>query len=299
MVRTLMAGFVVAGFLCWGRADYGFVFFRGDGEDHGVFLARSADGYHWTEQADGPILKGAVGGGLTRDPSALRGADGFYHMVWTTAWNTNGFGLAHSPDLRTWSRQEFVPVMADFADVKNVWAPELFYDKATEQYVVIWASTVGEADRGNRQWCATTRDFTSWSKARVLFDSGFDVIDAFPLRLGDRPLPVVKDERQDRKCLFVVNLKGPGMLSKCERLDEPFTRMSEGWVEGPTALALPDGTWVIYFDEYRSRRYGAVTTRDFKTFALCRDFSLPKGIRHGTAFPLLRGIGPTPECSRR
>ena len=279
-------------------AEYGFVFFRGNGED-GVYLARSQDGYHWAERSGETILKGIVGGGLTRDPSVLYGQDGLYHMVWTTDWNTNGFGLAHSHDLQTWSRQEFVPVMDTIPDVANVWAPEIFFDKATCRYVVIWASTVGEpareGKRDHRQWCATTKDFKSWSEPKEFFNPGFNVIDAFPLLLKDCPLFVVKDERLGRKCLFVAHLSGSSVLSPCERIDEPFTRTEDGWAEGPTALALADGTWVVYFDEYRKRQYGAVTTRDFMTFTRCHDIVLPKGIRHGTTFSIASQSGANRE----
>jgi len=117
-----------------------------------------------------------------------------------------------------------------------------------------------------------------------MLDPGFNVIDAFPVRHKGRPLLIVKDEREDRKCLFVVRFDGESVLGPCAGISEPFTRTAEAWAEGPTALELPSGVWVIYFDQYVKGNYGAVTTRDFKTFTPCRDFALPGGIRHGTTF---------------
>ena len=62
---------------------------------------------------------------------------------------------------------------------------------------------------------------------------------------------------------------------------ETFT---EQYTEGPTVLKLGD-EWIIYFDRYRTNRYGAVRTRDFKTFTDITDkVSFPKNQRHGTVF---------------
>jgi len=75
---------------------FGFTFFRNNGEA-GVYLAVSDDGRTWREVNGGqPILVPAVGGKLTRDPSVCVGPDKRYHMVWTTSWKDNGFGIAHS-----------------------------------------------------------------------------------------------------------------------------------------------------------------------------------------------------------
>lgn len=62
---------------------------------------------------------------------------------------------------------------------------------------------------------------------------------------------------------------------------DPFTDMFN---EGPTVLRRGD-EWIIYYDMYEKHRYGAVKTRDFKTFTDIADkLSFPKDHRHGTVF---------------
>lgn len=60
----------------------------------------------------------------------------------------------------------------------------------------------------------------------------------------------------------------------------PFTR---AWVEGPTALRVGE-KYVVYFDCYRDKHYGAVQSGDLVHWEDVTDrLSLPAGVRHGTA----------------
>jgi hypothetical protein len=105
------------------------------------------------------------------------------------------------------------------------------------------------------------------------------VIDATILPALGRYYLIVKDETitPPKKHLRIASsdkLDGPW-----ENLSPPFTR---DWVEGPTAIQLGDD-FVVYFDVYREHHYGAVRSRDFKTWEDITDkISLPKGLRHGT-----------------
>ncbi len=121
-----------------------FSFFRNNGED-GLHLATSTNGLQWTELAapGGSFLEPKVGGKLMRDPCLRLGPDGTFHLVWTTSWGKpTVIGLAHSRDLVHWSEQQAVPVMEQEPAAQNAWAPELFYDDATGQWLIFWASTV-------------------------------------------------------------------------------------------------------------------------------------------------------------
>jgi beta-xylosidase len=100
-------------------------------------------GLKWTSLKDDlSFLPPQVGGKLMRDPSICLGPDGMFHMVWTTGWWDRGIGLAHSKDLIHWSEQQFIEVMKHEPTAKNCWAPEIFYDEATETYLIFWATTI-------------------------------------------------------------------------------------------------------------------------------------------------------------
>ena len=131
-----------------------FSYFTRNGED-GAHLAYSRDGITWLPLNGGrsvitPAINGAGRGwqewnttaALMRDPSILRGPDGTFHLVWTVAWTDHAIGVAHSRDLIHWSEQTRVPVMAHEPDALNTWAPDLFYDDATSQFVIVWATSI-------------------------------------------------------------------------------------------------------------------------------------------------------------
>jgi hypothetical protein len=179
-------------------ATYLFTSFRGNGD--GLHLAWSNDALHWQE-IPGVQLRSKIGGGLMRDPHLLRGPDGVYRLVWTTGWNDHGIGYASSKDLREWSEPRNIPVMESTAGTRNCWAPETFYDAKNEQYVITWSSDVegrfpdtASADRlNNRTYYVTTKDFTTFSDAKLLLDTGFDHIDATMIEQDGRYLVVFKE----------------------------------------------------------------------------------------------------------
>ena len=277
-------------------ATYVFSYFTGNGED-GLHFAASQDGRVWTPVSNGrSFLKPAVGSRLMRDPSIARGRDGIFHMVWTTGWEDKGIGVAHSRDLLDWSEQEFVPVMAHEADAQNCWAPEIFFDARRERFLIYWATSIpgrfpgtdpkGEklsrGDRMNhRMYYVETTDFKTYSPARLLYDGGFSVIDAFIVKASeDRYVIVVKDETirpTPKKHLRVAEAKQP---------EGPYgpasAPISVDWVEGPSVLKIGD-EWIVYYDEYTRKRYGAIRSRDLVKWEGV-DVTFPAGARHGTAF---------------
>lgn len=276
--------------------------FIGNGED-GLHFARSDDGNTWRPVAAGRSwLAPTIATRLMRDPSIAQGPDGVYHLVWTTGWWDHGFGVAHSRDLVTWSAQTNVPVLTDVKGVRNVWAPEIFHDAATDRFLIVWASTIdgrfpetalsGDERPGgrlnHRLYATTTTDFVSYTPARLFYDGGFNVIDGVVVRDGTRYVLVLKDEtklpepRKHLRVAFADRAEGPyGPASP------PF---SPDWVEGPTVIRLGDA-WRIYYDEYTRDRFGAMETRDFRQFSPAPSpMRFPDGMRHGTAFPVPRAL---------
>jgi len=254
----------------------------------------SDDGYHWTN-VPGTFLEANVGETKQfRDPSLLRGPDGTYQLVWTAGWHDpKGFGHASSKDLIHWSEQQFVPAMTNEPTTVNVWAPELFYDDKGRQFIITWASTIPgrfpdmlESHTNNhRLYFTTTRDFKTFAPSKLFLDPGFSVIDPFILKDGGRYVLLCKDNSRPNLNLRVAFSDSP--LGPWNHMSEPITRK---YTEGPSALKIGQD-WVIYFDPYREKTYGAVRTRDFKTFTdLSKEISFPEGHKHGTALVVPRAI---------
>jgi hypothetical protein len=272
---------------------YLFTSFQGNGEN-GLQFLYSEDGYDWT-RIPGYSLKPGVGAShLLRDPSLLRGPDGTFHLVWTTGWkNDRGFGYASSKDLRNWSEQHFIPVMEHEPTTVNVWAPELFYDEPGQQFLIIWASTIPGRfpdgiephDNNQRMYYTSTRDFESFAPTKVFFDPGFSVIDCTIVRNGTGYVLVLKDNSRTKMNLRVAFGKSP--TGPWENVSAPFTAK---FTEGPSVLKLGD-EFLIYFDAYRQGVYGAVKTRDFRSFVdVTQQVSIPAGHKHGTVMEVPRTV---------
>jgi len=278
-----------------------FAYFKGNGQD-GLHLASSDDGLHWTAlKGDKPFLAPQVGKEkLMRDPSISRGPDGVYHAVWTCSWNDHGIGYSDSKDLIHWSDEKFIPLMEKDPGTRNCWAPELFYDKANGQYLIIWSSTVpgkfadtdgqdanptkGDPGYNHRIYYVTTKDFKDFSPTRLLYNPGFNCIDAAIFQEGSQFVLVFKDESN---APFPVqkNLK----LAFAEKAEGPYSKATDAitgnyWAEGPTPIKIGN-QWYVLFDKYRNSAYGAVTSTDLRTWTDASDkISYPKGMRHGTIF---------------
>ena len=278
---------------------YLFSYFKGNGED-GLHLAYSSDGLTWTAlNNDKSFLTPVIGvSKLMRDPCIIRTKDGTFHMVWTTGWTERGIGYASSEDLINWSEQKYVEVMAKEPAARNCWAPEIVYDNKKKQFLIFWSTTIpgrfpetdtkAESQYNHRIYCTTTKDFKNFTETKLFYEPGFNVIDATILKEGREYIMFLKDETVTPP---QKNIK----ISRSSLLYGPYSKASEPitgkyWAEGPTAIRSDSG-WIVYFDKYRERRYGAVRSADLKEW---EDISgrvvFPKGARHGTVLEIDKTI---------
>lgn len=276
-----------------------FSYFKNNGED-GLHLAYSIDGLKWEalKNDESFLVPQLSSDKLMRDPCIIKGPDGKFHMVWTVSWSEKGIGYANSLDLINWSEQKFIPVMEHEKSTKNSWAPELFYDKKNEQYLIFWASTVSEKytetenqSEGNwnhRMYFTTTKDFINFSETKIFLEPGFNVIDATISNYDSSYFMVIKDETylpEAKKTLHI--------LFSDNLYDWDVTisdAISWSWVEGPTITKINDD-WVIYFDQYKKGSFGAITSSNLlKWEDISEEIKLPNGIRHGTIFKVSKSV---------
>jgi hypothetical protein len=273
-----------------------FSYFKGNGD--GLHLAYSTDGYHWKAlKNDAVFLEPNAGKDkLMRDPCIIRGGDGKFHMVWTVSWNEKGIGYASSNDLLNWSEQQFIPVMEHEPDARNTWAPEITYDQQADEYMIYWATTIkglypetqSQKDDAynHRMYYTTTKDFKTFSDTKLLYEPGFNVIDATIVKEQDRFIMFLKDETREpaRKNIRIAEsrkLNGP-----YSQAGEPIT--GDYWAEGPTTLRL-GADWIVYFDKYTAHKMGAVQSNDLQHWKDISDqISFPEGMRHGSIFKVSR-----------
>ncbi len=280
---------------CCGSEDpvYMFSYFTENGQD-GLHLACSHDGLKWETLNDAESFLTPVIGKdkLMRDPSIVQDDEGTFHMVWTTGWWDQGIGYACSKDLMNWSEQKNIPVMEKFPGTRNSWAPELFYDSKTKTFYIFWSSTVegaftdartaSEGALNHRQYYVTTKDFETFSETELFFEPGFCVIDGTILKKGKEYYLFVKNENltpPEKNIRITSNSKPYGFPTE---VSEPIT--GDYWAEGPAPLQVGEYVYV-YFDKYMEGKYGAVRSKDMKTWEDVSDMvTFPEGVRHGTAF---------------
>ena len=319
--------------------EVGYVFssFTNDGQD-GLHLIASLDGFEWSAVDDYASVY-RQGSPLMRDPSVVYGPDGMFHMVWTTGWEEQNIGIAHSANLVDWE-EETLYIWADYAGpgseqsdgtqwpasslttpvppnayVYNSWAPEIFFDPGTGEYVIFWSSSIESADVFPQTWNArsdhsnhriyftTTRDFETYTPRRFFFaPPDRVVIDAFVVKLGTNDYRMlIKDEATS----------GYGNLHLCSST-QPLTSWSEipedFWspmseqpfagqgtppdfirAEGPGAIEI-DGTWYLYADYWSNDQTRVWSTSHFETIDVTDALHFPFHLRHGTLFKSPRSV---------
>lgn len=289
--------FITASDLIYSQNDkvYMFSYFINNGQD-GLHYAYSKDGLTWTSlKHDSSFLQPTVSTDkLMRDPCIIRGADNLFHMVWTVSWNDRGIGYSSSKDLVHWNEQQFIPVMEKEDSARNAWAPEITYDAANNEYMIYWATTIRgkypsdpgvEAGYNHRIYYTTTKDFKTFSPTKMLYDKGFNVIDATIVPDDKSFIMFLKDETPKPVPQKNIRIATSSKLTGDYSLPTaPIT--GNYWAEGPTAIKIGE-RWIVYFDKYRDRKYGAVSSIDLINWTDISDkISFPKGTRHGTVFTI-------------
>ena len=213
-------------------------------------------------------------------------------MVWTVSWNEKGIGYASSEDLIHWTEQKFIPVMDHEPKARNCWAPELFYDKDSRQYLIVWATTIpgrfsetdktGDDKYNHRLYYTTTKDFKSFSATKLFFDPGFNVIDGTIKKIDEIYTLFFKNEilkpKAEKNILIATSNT---LLGEYSNLSKPITK---NWVEGPSVINTKNG-WVVYFDRYNKQKMGAVISSNHVNWKdISSEINFPKGTRHGTVF---------------
>jgi len=282
---------------------YLFAYFYHDREAEGFRLAWSPDGYKFEMLNGGrSYLKPTAGEAkIMRDPCLYAGPDGLWHLVWTTGWTGKTIGYASSKDLLHWSAQQAIPVMAHEPEAQNCWAPEIVWDAAQQHYLIFWSTTIlgrfpetamsnKRPDRNHRIYATTTTDFTHYTPTKLLYDGGFNVIDATLLHDDDGAwLMFVKNETlQPHTEKNIRMIRGATPEGPWGPASPPLT--GDYWAEGPTAMKV-GGEYRVYFDKHMLNAIGLARSRDLVHWEdMSAQVSFPKDARHGCILAVPRAV---------
>lgn len=284
---------------------YLFAYFYHDREAEGFRLAWSADGYDFKMLNEGrSYLKPTAGEAkIMRDPHLYRAPNGTFHLVWTTGWTGRTIGYASSPDLVNWSEQKTLAVMAHEPEAQNCWAPELIWDEAKRHYLIFWSTTIlgrfphtamsnRRPERNHRIYATTTKDFATFTPTVLLYDAGYNVIDANLIPADDGTtdwLMFVKDETFAPVTQKNIRLiRGATPAGPWGPVSAPLT--GNYWAEGPAAIKVGD-EYRVYFDKHMLNAIGLVRSHDLKTWEdVSERVSFPADARHGCILAVPRKI---------
>ena len=300
------------------KEAYLYSYFINNGAD-GLHLAYSHDGYNWkTLKNNKSFLTPTIGNDkLMRDPCIIYGPDKKFHMVYTVSWRERSIGYAYSTDLINWSKQLKIPVMMHEENALNCWAPEIYYDSISKKYVIIWSTTIPgrfkETDNSgdsidihtpsrleekteliltynHRLYYATTKDFRDFSKTKLFFDQGFNVIDGSINKSAEDYILFLKDETRypPQKNIRITSSKS--LFNSFEPVSDPIT--GDYWAEGPSSIKIRD-YWHVYFDKYMTtgNRMGAVKSKDLKNWTdISDEINFPENALHGSIFKVSQDV---------
>ena len=271
-----------------------FVFAYFKDSDPGLYLATSTDGYEWKGANGGkPVMVSPI---WLRDPSVKLGPDGTFHMVFTGGSRPDEIGYASSKDLVNWTAPRTLPVMRSVSGTRACWAPELVHDDEKQRWLIAWSSEVAgrfeetknQAKVNHRLYYTTTRDFRQLAEPKLLLDPGYTCIDPTLLKANGQYHMFFKDERDSPSKKQVRMTKAPAPEGPYGKISDALTVTR---VEGPCAIKIGDD-YLVYFDEYRWDRYGAIRSRDLKSWSdVTKLMSFPPQRRHGSFLQVPREIG--------
>ena len=263
-------------------------------EKDGLHLAVSPDGLKWQAvNGDKSVLPITIPE-VFRDPSIAKDEAGLYHLIWTIAWGCEkhkGIGYASSRDLINWSEQRIIPLMEAEPETEFIWAPELFWDSDKKEWMIHWSSSVTgkfpetlglfDGHSNPRIYYTTTKDFITFTPAKLLFNADCLAIDSYVYRADQNSYYVFfKADRKETPKRGLLMAKAPTPTGPYVLEPKMITAAEEGWAEGPCAVKVGQKTRLYYAPP---KDFGAYETTDMKNWANIRkDMVSPGGYRHGT-----------------
>ena len=276
-----------------------------DGEQ--VYISVSRDGFNWEELNGGnPILTAEKGFKGCRDIEIVRTHFGFvilttdecianrydenYNVNWKIVNRTGSKCLRmwKTPDLINFSEEILAPIGTP--NFGCMWAPEVYREEETGEYLIHWGSTVKEDDYSHMSiYCSVTKDFETFSEPKLFFTKDNEILDTHIRKIDGTYHMFYKNADHPPMNMHATsdNLYGP------YKHDEDFEKYmaslgNAGSYEAPTTLVLPDGRWCLMIDFFgcEKPKMGYVPFVSSKpgdsNFAMAKEsFSFPYGFKHG------------------
>ena len=171
---------------------------------------------------------------------------------------------------------------------RNVWAPEWFYDRKSDEFILIWSSSFEDAGwKRSRIWWTHTRDWQTFALAKVLFAPPYSAIDAtliqhdgtYYLFHKEEEFGEATGERRAIRLATSKHLQGPYHI-----FEGPLNhgQIAPTITEGPSVIRDPKGAgWLLLYDYCMRDAYGASASPDLIHWSVVKSVTFPPDARHG------------------
>ncbi len=278
-----------------------------DGEQ--VYFGISRDGYNWEKVNDGnPVLTAQLGekgcrdieivrlhtGGfviITTDLSIAYRRDENGHIDWSKVNRTGSKCLRmwKTDDLVHFSEEKLVYFGRD--DFGCMWAPEVFFEEKTQEYLIHWGSTLAEDNFKHMSiYCSVTKDFETFGEPKLYFTKDNEILDSHIRKIGDTYHLFYKNADHPPMNMHATSKNLYGPFQHDAGFEEYMDKEVHwpGSYEGLTTCILPDGKWCIMVDFFgcEQEKMGYVPfvspAPGNMNFTRCPEkFTFPYGFKHG------------------
>ncbi|MCI5774615.1 MAG: hypothetical protein MR210_08645 [Erysipelotrichaceae bacterium] len=248
--------------LCLLDKIHGYLITYFSDDDESLKLAYTYDGLLWYElNHQESVLEATIGTKSLRDPSVVRNKNGGFYLLATQGYDTDSIYVWDTDDFVTFNNERLLKVNTSTSDLKlkeeQAWAPEGFYDRRIDKYVIYWSSP---SDQG--MYLNYTSDFNDLSYPQLLLDPGFPVIDGTIYKDGYEYNIVLKDERQpmEQYSQLFVGYSDSDYLGFDEyNMDYITGHQSEG------PFIIDRGySCILYYDDYTRMQFKAIWFQNFR-----------------------------------
>lgn len=297
-------------------SSYLFVHFREkwteDGEQ--VYFGLSKDGYNWEEVNQGnPVLvadKGDLGVRdivivrtntnefviLATDLALIRNEDKKYGGHIRNAFHLGSKSLAmwRSKDLINWS-DEILLTLSD-GTLGCLWAPGIFYDKKSDEYIVHWSSTTKDDNyAGLSIYYSRTKDFNEFTKPELFYKkTDSETLDSYITEKDGTYHFFVKSVENPKAVIHETSDSLLGSYTRDENFDRQMEQIeNKSRYEAPMVYTLSDGRICFSMDFYgcEKEKQGYVpfimdSLDDMQLNRADGLFKFPYGFKHGVVLEI-------------
>jgi hypothetical protein len=279
ILLTVLALSTVYGQLDTAKSQFWMMTYFVNGQDYdGPRLAFSSDstGIKWQPYGGSNPLSSTVlfkpatlpgaNGNRCRDPMiAYDSINRLFNIVWTTEWTGKVIGWDTSSLLKpnTWGPQTGLSVGTSM-NASFSWAPEIFWDDIQSKWMLYWSVSVSGVTTRIYYSMITGTDFKTFSTPQVLFNPGYDVIDADIIKVGPGNYQLlVKDERNGYKYIR----RASGAKTPQGPYPTVSNAITSGSMEGPSIIKQ-NNEYHAFIDNYSNKGIYLYKTSNIETTTL-------------------------------